>query len=520
MRLRAGIGFTALAGALVLVVSGCTWTSRVSVDSNGAQGNDYSWQPAISADGHYVAFGSLASNLVPGDTNGDTDIFVKDTTTGATTRVSVDSGGAEANSASLDPTISGDGRYIAFDSNATNLVPGDTNNVGDVFLRDTALGTTTRITLSSDGAQADNESFDPAISADGRYVAFTSWATNLVPGDTNGEPDVFVWDAVSGTTTRVSVDSSAGQGNLTSDHPSISGDGRYIAFESWATNLVPGDTNGRADIFVRDTTAGTTVRVSVDSSGGEGNDWSSNPAISADGRDVAFTSWATNLVPGDTNVMRDLFVRDTVSGTTTAVSLDGGLTSSSSFPAISADGRYVAFESDASTLVPGDTNDATDVFARDMVSGSTTRVSVNSGGGQADGTSDDPAISADGRYVAFHSSAPNLVAGDTNGAEDVFVRANPVVTVSGTTPGEVAPGAVSHVTITGTGFQRGVDVSAGSGVSVSGVVVVNESAITATFTVDPAAVPGPRTITVTIPGTGAGALTGSTGLCVACLTIT
>ncbi len=201
-------------------------------------------------------------------------------------RMSVDSSGTEASGDNYGATISADGRYVGFNSDATNLVTGDTNGFPDTFIRDTLTGTTTRISVASDGTQGNSFSDDtPAISADGRYVAFYSGASNLVSGDTNAWEDTFVRDTVNNTTTRVSVDSSGTQGNNTSSLPSISADGLYVAFESTATNLVTNDTNGREDIFVRDTINNTTTRVSIDSSGAEANGFSGRVhSISSDGR--------------------------------------------------------------------------------------------------------------------------------------------------------------------------------------------------------------------------------------------
>jgi Tol biopolymer transport system component len=180
------------------------------------------------------------------------DIFVRDTVTGRTTRVSVSSRERQANAGSQQASISADGRYVAFVSFASNLVAGDTNGTWDVFMRDTAKGKTTRVSVSSGGQQGNDQSGTPSISADGRYVAFYSYASNLVAGDTNGKADVFVRDTVTGRTTRVSVSSRERQGNGYSYEPSISTDGRYVAFYSLASNLVAGDTNTAGDIFVRD----------------------------------------------------------------------------------------------------------------------------------------------------------------------------------------------------------------------------------------------------------------------------
>ncbi|MEG3908587.1 calcium-binding protein [Microcoleus sp. w2-18bC1] len=418
--------------------------TRVSVDSAGNQANQgpsVSSYPSISSDGRFVVFGSPASNLVPGDTNASSDVFVRDTLANTTTRVSVDSAGNQGNNLSTEPSISANGRFVTFWSNATNLVPGDTNNSGDIFVRDTLTNTTTRVSVDSAGNQANSSSSTASISADGRFVAFSSFATNLVPGDTNDNPDIFVRDTLANTTTRVSVDSAGNQGNKYSGEPSISANGRFVAFRSDATNLVPGDTNDNPDIFVRDLLTNTTTRVSVGSAGNQGNNGFGEPSISADGRLVAFSSNATNLVPGDTNNRHDIFVRDTLANTTTRVSVDsaGNQANDSSVfsPSVSANGRFVAFSSNASNLVPGDSNNSHDIFVRDLLTNTTTRVSVDSAGNQGNNGSFESSISADGQKVAFSSEASNLVPGDTNftfnSRLDVFVSD------TGSTPGNNPP---------------------------------------------------------------------------------
>jgi Tol biopolymer transport system component len=285
-------------------------TTRVSVASDGTQANGGSFTPSISANGRYVAFASIAVNLVSGDTNGVQDIFVHDRQTGATTLVSVAIDGSEGNGDSEEVSISADGRYVAFRSWASNLVSGDTNNLPDIFVRDRQTGQTTRVSVASDGTQANNFSFEPSISADGRYVAFMSWANNLVSGDTNGDWDIFVHDRQTGATIRVSVATGGGQAAGRSQRPSISADGRYVAFASSASNLVSGDTNNHPDIFVHDRQTGVTMRVSVASDGTQTYVFSFDPSISADGRYVAFGSEADNLVSGDTNGRYDIFVRE------------------------------------------------------------------------------------------------------------------------------------------------------------------------------------------------------------------
>ena len=404
-------------------------TTRVSITDGEAQGTSWSGTGSITPDGRYVAFYSGATNLVSGDTNGLDDVFVRDRIGGTTTRVSITDGEAQAlGGGSSTPAISADGRYVAFYSDATNLVAGDTNSATDVFVRDRTAGTTTRVSVATGGAQASGYSSDPTISADGRYVAFYSSAANLVPGDTNGTSDVFVRDRTAGTTTRVSVATGGTQSNGYSDESSVSSSGRYVAFRSSATNLVPGDTNGKEDLFIRDVVAGTTARVNVATGGAQATGGDSGwPSFSADERHVVFDSGATNLVPGDTNGTGDVFVRDLVAGTTMRASVGaGGVQSNgySQFSSISSDGRYVALASAATNLVAGDTNAVRDVFVRDMATGVTIRVSVTTAGAQATGgDSGWPVITPDGRYVTFGSEATNLVSGDTNGATDIFVRA-------------------------------------------------------------------------------------------------
>ena len=404
--------------------AGRTGTSRVSVSNTGGQAGTASDLPAISADGRYVAFTS-AAKLANGDTNAASDVYLRDRRAGTTVLVSVSSTGAAGDDGSLVPSISADGRYVSFYSVASTLVPGDTNGGFDVFVRDLRGRTTTRVSVSSSGTQANDWSFDHAISANGRYVTYYSYASNLVPGDSNGVSDVFVHDRRTGTTTRVSVSDAGAQGNAESRYPSISANGRYVGFGSPASNLVPDDTNGAFDVFVHDLRTGTTTRVSVSDAGVQGNAESFETAVSATGRYVAFTSSASTLVPGDTNFTYDVFLRDRHTATTVLVSVSStGVQGEvySSDPAISATGRYVTFTSVASTLVPGDTNGFSDVFVRDLRGQTTTRVSVSSTGTQAGNASFDPAISADGRYVAFTSDASDLVPGDTNGFSDVFVR--------------------------------------------------------------------------------------------------
>ncbi len=401
-----------------------TATERISLDSNSLEGNNSSIRPAISADGQLVAFSSTATNLVVGDTNNVSDIFVHNRQTGGTERVSVGIGGVQANAASTIPSISADGRFVAFESTATNLVAGDTNSVSDIFVYDRQTGSIERVSVDNNGIEGNATSTISSISADGQFVAFESVANNLVIGDTNAVKDIFVRDLQHNTTKRVSVNSMGVQANSGSHTTSISENGRFIAFVSIASNLVVGDTNSEWDIFVHNRETGVTERVSVDNTGIEGNSFSSTPAISATGRFVVFSSDANNLIADDTNGVQDAFVHDRQTGKTERISVGSmGIQSNnfSTMPGISADGRFVTFASLASNLVADDTNSTRDVFIRDRQMDETKRASVDSTEIQGNNSSTRPSISADGRFVAFESTATNLVAGDTNNVSDVFI---------------------------------------------------------------------------------------------------
>ncbi|MCY2960981.1 MAG: calcium-binding protein [Planctomycetota bacterium] len=413
-------------------------TTRASTDATGLQGDLGSGlsttalnRTYLSSDGRFVAFWSSATNLVPGDTNAKSDVFVRDLVAGTIERVSVDSAGLEANGDSTDPSISADGRIVAFQSAATNLAPGDGNGRIDIFVRDRTAGTTTRVSLDSSGVEGDHDSTRADVSSNGLYVAFQSRATNWVPNDTNNKFDAFVKNRATGVLDCVSLDPAGAVGDNTSGSPAVSGDGRWVAFHSLASNLVPNDTNGQFDVYLRDRQTGTLERLSVGPAGEEADYFSQAPSITPDGRYVAFSSTATNLVVGDTNNLFDVFVRDTALDVTRRISVDDQNyqgTSTSQGNSISADGRFVCFQSSAPNLVLGDTNGGPfnldfDVFVHDSLLRTTTRLSVDDFGVQAaSGSSYHACVSADASRVAFFSDATNLVAGDTNGARDLFVK--------------------------------------------------------------------------------------------------
>jgi len=354
-------------------------TGQLTLVSTGDAGdaNGGSSPGSISADGTKVVFNSLASNLVAGDTNATFDVFLKDLTTGSVTLVSAGAAG-EGGGFSGSGVISADGSKVAFSSAATNLVPDDTNGRSDVFVKDLVTGA---ITLVSSGpaGQGNDSSDRPSISADGSKVAFSSAASNLVPGDTNGVGDIYVEDLATGAITRASGDPGGVPAGSGSFAPSLSGDGSKVAYS--VAVALGGTQQGLGNVYVTDLNSGATTLVSTGPAG-IGNSFSNNASISDDGSKVAFESDASNLVPGDTNNHSDVFIKDLASGTITlaTLGLDGPANGSSFHPSLSADGNTVAFESTASNLIPGDTNGQSDVFAETLAA-APTPVSTTIGSG-------------------------------------------------------------------------------------------------------------------------------------------
>jgi Tol biopolymer transport system component len=372
----------------------------------------------------------LAENLVSGDTNNQSDVFLFDRVDRSLARISSGPGGIQGDEKSADAAISANGLFVAFDSKASNLIASDHNDCDDVFVYDCHEGTVARESVNTAGAEGDSASSYPAISESGRFVAFLSGATNLADSDTNGAYDIFVRDRTLSTTERVSVAAGGAQGNLACEFqpPAISADGRYVAFASWASNLVGSDGNGTVDIFVRDRQLGTTELVSVSTGGDQGNGPSGYPAISAGGRFVAFQSDSSNLVAGDSNSATDIFLRDRQTGTTTLVSVSSAGAAgnaASEKPSLDAAGRYVAFASQAGNLVDGDSNGVADIFFHDCQNGSTTILSRDKDGAVGDHLSQNVRLQPDGSAAVFSSDAGNLVAGDTNKHVDVFVAPAP-----------------------------------------------------------------------------------------------
>lgn len=446
--------WTVIVGLALWVTTAVAAGPTVRVSVAAGQPNADSRFPDISGNGRYITFSSDANNLVAGDINGVSDIFVYDRETQVTERVSLRTDRGEANGASYAPAISDDGNIVVFQSFATNLVDGDTNNVADVFIHERSSNITVAATYVI-GGFANDISYTPDVSANGRYVTFWSYASNLVGDDSNGTADIFRFDRLALVMQRVSLDSNEVQANGESRYPSISGDGNRIVFESEASNLVAGDGNTYSDIFLRDIAAGTTTRLSVHSNGTEGNGGSSEPTIADNGQYVVYASLANNLVSGDSNNYQDIFLRNIGGNSTERVSLasNGTQPDASSYqPDVSADGRYVAFRSAAGNLVSGDWLVADDVFVRDRTMNTLTRASINGAGEIGNGNSGEPMLTANGRYVVFSSQASNLVSGDTNGRRDIFLhdrKSPPGLTIDYTTG---QPG--SHFIVRGTGFAE------------------------------------------------------------------
>jgi Tol biopolymer transport system component len=426
--------------ARAAVGGGRSGPSLISLGFDGGEADGASFTPAISADGRYVAFASAASTLVSGDTNRAEDVFVFDRVERTTERVSLSGQGEAGNGDSYDPAISADGRYVAFTSAASNLTAGDSNDELDIFVRDRDEGATVLASVGPQATPGDGPSVAPTISADGRIVAFESDADSLVAKDENHTGDVFVRDLVAEVTRLVSVGGLGVQTESPSFGAALSADGSSVAFESFSSKLVPNDTNGALDVFVADVRSGDIDRVSLATGGGQANDRSYSPSISADGRMVAFASFANNVVRGDTNKLLDVFLHRRDQATTTRLSVgpDGAEGDGLSFaPVVSADGGLVVFSSEATNLVPDDSNRTRDVFLASTATGAVNRLSRPGAGskGQGDGPSLGPVVDASGLMVAFASFATNLVPGDTNGHSDVFMTPG---------PGFKSPGKAKH----------------------------------------------------------------------------
>jgi subtilisin family serine protease/Tol biopolymer transport system component len=395
----------------------------LSRTSPGLSGNESSRLPAISSDGRFVAFLSLATNLAAnaGGTNGL--VYLHDTATRSNMLVSRSTTGGLPNADCTDVRISGDGRFVVFVSDASNLTALDNNNASDVFLYDRNSGLLELISRSA-SAIGNADSGSPAVSADGRYVIFASDASNLVAGDNTGWRDVFVRDRQLSMTTRVSVSSGGIPANYISDLPNISGDGRYITFISGADNLVSEPYFPAFHLYQRDRINATTVRISKTSGNVPGDDDCGISAMSTDGRFVAFESYASNLLGGDTNNVQDIFLWDRVAGALARISHGNNGEQADQdcwVPFVTGNGRHVLFFSAASRLYAQDEDSFYNVFDYDRLTAKLSRLSHNHAGHTAMDSSFFPVASAEGRFVAFDSWAWNLAPRDGNGSRDVFL---------------------------------------------------------------------------------------------------
>ncbi len=481
-------------------------TSRVSISTLGVQGDGSSSSPSISDDGRYVVWGSNAYSLFTPDTNGTTDAFMKDMATGVTTMVSVNSSGVQGNSANYSPMISGNGNYVAFNSDSTNLVANDNNGLIDVFVRDLVNGTTERVSVTSTGVEAiGGGSFVAAISADGRYIVFHSDATNLVANDTNLQKDVFVHDRVNHTTIRVSVDSAGSEGvGGASYGADITRDGRYVVLYSAATNLVVNDTNNQNDVFRYDMQTSQVIRVSITYDGSEAiGGASSYAAISDNGRYVAYRSLAINLVANDTNAKADIFYRDITGNTTTRVSVNSSgnqANNASLYVIMDGSGRNIYFATSTSNFDANDTNNTYDIYKHDMVTGSTILVSKSTGGSIANYSRSSVDCDINGFNVVYLSNASNLVTGDTNTYSDIFLTQLETISVTSISPNTVYvnSGATSF-TITGTGFSPTPTINLGADITVNSVTYISETQISVNATISGSTNLGLHNIIVTNP---------------------
>jgi Tol biopolymer transport system component len=428
-------------------VVGAQTFERVSVSSSGQEANGDSFvmnsRRVASADGRYVVFESTATNLVADDVNGASDVFLRDRVSGTTVRVNLSMTGGDAWGESHAPSITPDGRYVVFESSAGNLVPDDHNGERDVFVCDLQTGQTQRVSVDSGGGDPNNDSYAPSISDDGRRVAFGSAARDLVPGANSWNTDIFLRDLDLGETFYVSAGHDGAVGDANSWGGTISPDGSHVSFVSGASNLVAAGGYTGVEVFVRDLDLEQTTLVSVAHDGGDSDARSGVPSLSGDGSHVAFYSRAENLVDDDTNGLDDVFVRFMPGAMTERINLSSSgqqtIDLGSWQPSISRLGRYVAFLSDAPNLVPGDANGVGDIFARDRGTGITTRLTESLAGIEADNYSSNPMITEDGRFVVFESSATNLVPGDTNDRRDVFIAWGPAAPfVDGFEPGDTS----------------------------------------------------------------------------------
>lgn len=396
----------------------------VSSDDDGIQMAKKDVVPTISDNGRFVLFNEDISNSV------EHKIYIKDIYTGELINIKERFSKYPTDADFWGATISGDGEYVVFFSNSDDIVEEDINGAFDVFLHNIKDGTTT---LVSSGNNSSDFSGWPSVSYDGRYVAFVSSSNQLVIDDNNNSSDIFIYDASTKQVSRISVDSDGYEANNSSSKPQISADGKFVVFESYASNLVEGDNNNNTDIFIHEIDSGKTLRVSVDSVGNEANNSSTDPAISADGKSIVFSSLASNLTfPNESYLQYDVFLHDLNTSVTSKISHirsgdDLAIYGGGVQPKISANGRYVVFHSGGKGLVEEGTNGENHVFVFDIKTNETALVTRNQQLVEGNAKSITPYISGDGRYITFSSEATNLIETDSNGQQDIFLLLNPLI---------------------------------------------------------------------------------------------
>lgn len=516
--MRSSTRVAVLVATLTVASTGCSWMQRASsTPANAVIG--VTDRATISADGRYVAYSAPTDLTAPGVMNG---IYRWDTQTDQRLLVSVSTAGAAGNDNSSEPSISGDGRYLAFTSDADNLVPADTNNVSDVFVRDVVAGVTERVSTLANGGELADASYSPAISADGRSVAFISDSDDLSPQDNNADSDAYIIDRVTHAATLISIASGV-QPDFGVSQVAISGNAQYVAYTT-DTDLVAADGNLSDDVYVRKVSGSAALRVSRPKNGSLEGGGGTDPSLSYDGRYVAFTGPEDIDGVNDTHPGTEVFIRDMTLNSVVRASVSptgAPLSDNSSDPELSSDGRRIAFASSADPTGGTDTNGTTrDVFVRDLDMNRNWLLSTDFLLRQRPTPASAPIISGDGRYAGFNASGQYSF-DDTNAVPDVFVRAIDVPTVSSITPATAARGATVTFTVRGAGFLDGA-----KGIPLSGVyspvssTFTSSSQITVTLKIDANAATGAQTFYVQNPGTGAGSTAGGLGACQGCLTIT
>ena len=396
---------------------------RVSFGMNGQEPNSRVESPSISADGRFIAYSSYASNLVPTDTNGTIDVFLYDRQTQQTTRPVHNKNGGQVAYGTDTPRLSRDGRYLFFISVSNDVVPNSINFVRKIFVLDRQTDTVTRVTNSTTGSEPNNDSYIGQVSADGNWLTYFSFANNLVPNDTNNKFDAFVSNRDGTITERVSVSSAGVQANNQAYAVAISGDGRYALFNTTANNMVPNDTNNAPDVFLRDRQAQTTTRISVADDGSQTISSYFGSAMSPDARYICFYGYGSGFLPQNTPAREYAFLKDRATNHTELISVapNGAYPNGNSqIGSISDDGRHVVFRSNASNLAPNDTNTIDDVFLRDRLVNVTTCLSRDAQGVPRGGNN--VLLTPDALSAVFLNDGGGLVAGDNNGTPDLFIR--------------------------------------------------------------------------------------------------